>query len=166
LFLRSILDPFGCSIIQWDGRWNIVRVEEKIAAYDYRDFDFNGDYIGNGTYNPVKTLKVPSIASDVKFFNVDQNLNYAQATDKFKASYHLGLKPNILQNGDFRLKKTPLNNPLFPTRTKSKSIRIIGRLSMLVIRSTKHIKRSLKITLLTSSRVMTSYTALTPEKPT
>jgi hypothetical protein len=104
--LQSILEPFNARLIQWEGRWNIVRVEEMVADYDYRDFDKDGEYTGNGTYSPVKTIDLPSIASDAKFCNLDQQLELRPGYGKLKVKYNLGLKPNILDNGDFRLNAT------------------------------------------------------------
>jgi hypothetical protein len=104
--LQSILEPFGCRIVQWGGRWNIIRVEEQIAAYDYRDFDEEGEYTGYGTYDPVKVINVPSAATDAMFSNRDQGVEMQPGYGLVKVNYHLGLKPNILKNGDFRLKSS------------------------------------------------------------
>lgn len=103
--MRSILEPFGAQIVQWDGRWNIVRVEEMVASYDYRDFDSDGEYVTNGTFDPVINLNYPSDMTDaVVFANADQNLEVKPGYGLFKVLYKLGLRPNILKNGDFRLK--------------------------------------------------------------
>jgi hypothetical protein len=103
--LRSILEPFGARIVQWDGRWNIVRVEEMVGLYDYRDFDSLGDYVTNGTFDPVINLNYPSsITGAVVFAEANQNLEVKPGYGLLKAIYKLGLKPNILKNGDFRLK--------------------------------------------------------------
>lgn len=103
--MRSILEPFGATIVQWDGRWNIVRVEEMVRPYDYRDFDSDGEYVTNGTFDPVIDLNYPSnITGAVVFSNADQNLEVKPGYGLFKVLYKLGLRPNILKNGDFRLK--------------------------------------------------------------
>lgn len=104
--LKSVLDAFGCRITQWEGRWNIVRVEEMLATYDYRDFDANGEYITNGSYSPVIDTEYPADAGeeDTVLVNADHNLEMRPGYGKLKAIYSLGLKPNILENGDFRLK--------------------------------------------------------------
>lgn len=103
--MRSILEPFGAQIVQWDGRWNIVRVEEMVRPYDYRDFDSDGEYVTNGTFDPVIDLNFPSsMTGAVVFANADQNLEVKPGYGLFKVLYKLGLKPNILKNGDFRLK--------------------------------------------------------------
>jgi hypothetical protein len=101
--LRSILEAFNARLIQWEGRWNIVRIEEMADEYDYRDFDKNGDFIESGTYDPIKTINRPAVASDGKFCNSDQELEFRPGYGSLKVIYKLGLKRNILENGDFKL---------------------------------------------------------------
>lgn len=105
--LKSILDAFGCRITQWEERWNIVRVEEMIASYDWRQFDHEGNYLFNGSYDPVIDIEYPDdspAGQDVLLANRDHNLEIKPGYGRIKAIYSLGLKPNILDNGDFRLK--------------------------------------------------------------
>lgn len=104
--LCSILEPFGARITQWEGRWNIVRVDEMIEAYDYREFDSNGVYVANGSFDPVIDIEYPDDAGDedVMLANADHNLEIKPGYGRLKGIYKLGLKPNILKNGDFRLK--------------------------------------------------------------
>lgn len=102
--LKSILDVFGCRITQWEGRWNIVRVEEMTGAYDYRDFDANGELITNGTFSPIIDIDFPDNDGPLLLSQRDHNLEIKPGYGKLKAIYKLGLKPNILNNGDFRLK--------------------------------------------------------------
>lgn len=113
--LKSILDSFGCRITQWEGRWNIVRVEEMSDEYDYRDFDSNGDYVSNGVFNPVIDVDYPDNQGDLLLINKDHNLELRPGYGQLKAIYSLGLKPNILNNGDFRLKSVydAVNNVYF-----------------------------------------------------
>jgi hypothetical protein len=98
--LRAILEPFGARITQWDGRWNIVRVEEMTSSYDYRDFDADGDYDSEGTYDPIK-----DIGTDISFTHVDQYKDIKPGYGRIRAIYKLGLRNNILRNGDFSLKQ-------------------------------------------------------------
>ena len=100
--LRSILEPFGARIIQWDGVWNIVRVEELVGSYDYREFDKYGDYVSNSSFNPVALIDYPTVGpiNFEAFPNVEVRPGYG----KIQVNYRLGLKKNILRNGDFRLK--------------------------------------------------------------
>jgi hypothetical protein len=104
--MRSILEPFGARIIQWGNRWNIVRVEEMIDSYDYREFDSIGDFIESGSYNPVKELDYPSASNDLKFVEGNQGIEMRPGYGNITVKYSLGLKPNIFKNGDFRLTST------------------------------------------------------------
>lgn len=104
--LKSILEPFGARITQWEGRWNIVRVEEMKGPYDFREFDSSGAYVSNGTYNPVVDIEYPddAVTEDLMLSSADHNLEMKPGYGRLKAIYKLGLKPNILNNGDFRLR--------------------------------------------------------------
>ena len=104
--LKHILDAFGCRITLWEGRWNIVRVEEMVDEYDWRLFDADGNYVSNGSFDPVIDLKFDNdaIGQEVILSDANHNLEIKPGYGKIKAIYRLGLKPNILKNGDFRLK--------------------------------------------------------------
>jgi hypothetical protein len=102
--LRAILEPYGASIIQEDGRWNIVRVEEKRGEYDYRDFDKDGNVIGHGSYNPIGDIEAQPATNCFHWVNADQNMELRPGYGKIIIYYNLGLRNNILENGDFRLK--------------------------------------------------------------
>jgi|SRR5688572_6101146 len=101
--LRSVLEPFGARLVQWENCWNIVRVEEMTRDYSYSEFNFNGVFIENATYSPVKELDFPTNGNDVKFVNAVQNLELRPGYGNITVKYALGLKPNIFNNGDFRL---------------------------------------------------------------
>jgi hypothetical protein len=101
--LSSILEPFGARITQWDNRWNIVRVEETTGAYDYREFDSDGDYVSEGTFDPVVDVDYPNTRGVM--FQSFPNLELQPGYGKIRVNYKLGLKENILENGDFRLER-------------------------------------------------------------
>jgi len=130
--LKSILEAFGCRITQWEDKWNIVRVEEMLAEYDRREFDKDGNYLLNDHFNPVIDVLYPNDAVGdleldaeldaelgtsvgVILANADHNLELKPGYGKIKGIYRLGLKPNILSNGDFRLKSfyNPFSNTYF-----------------------------------------------------
>lgn len=101
--LTSLIESFDARLIQWGNRWNIVRVEELNASYDWREFDSNGVYVSEGTTNPVVDRVVPT-GSGVHFINQDQNLEILNGFGKVRIHYDLGLLKNVLRNGDFSLK--------------------------------------------------------------
>ena len=109
--LKSILDAFGCRIIQSDNRWNIIRIEEMVGDIDYRLFDSNGDYLSNGTINVVSEIQFPRSSTDMHFVGGDQSFSIKPGFGKIRAIYNMGLRPNVLKNGDFRLKLFPTSNP-------------------------------------------------------
>lgn len=100
--LRQIIEPFGASIVQENAVWNIVRVEEKRAQYDYRQFTAAGVYTSNSFYNPLLAV-VPSGVSGFHFSDRDHHLTLQPGYGKIRVLYRLGLRKNILENGDFRL---------------------------------------------------------------
>jgi len=102
LALDSILMAFRARITQWDGRWNIVRVEEMVDSYDYRDYDSLGDYVSNGTFDPVIDVDYPT-ANGFMFAEGSQAIETRPGYGFVRVNYSLGLKPNIIVNGDFRL---------------------------------------------------------------
>lgn len=108
--LRHVLKAFGARITQWDNVWNIVRVDEMSASYDYREFDSDGVYVSNSSYNPVKDLDYPS--ANEFMLERGANLELQAGYGIVRVNYKLGLKPNIINNGDFRLNSTynPLSN--------------------------------------------------------
>lgn len=100
--LRQILEPFGASIVQENAVWNIVRIEEKRAEYDYREFDVDGQYVSNSSYDP--RLSVSPVGSEgFHFSDRDHFMQLCPGYGKIRVFYKLGLRENILENGDFRL---------------------------------------------------------------
>lgn len=106
--LTSILEAFNVRIIQWENKWNIVRVEELGDTYAYREFDQLGDYSSNGTYDPVIDVNYPS--TNGLMWESFPNKEIRQGYGTIKINYRLGLKPNIFDNGDFRLKSVYVGN--------------------------------------------------------
>ncbi|HEY0741808.1 MAG TPA: hypothetical protein VGD40_10105 [Chryseosolibacter sp.] len=104
--LREIIKPYGASIIQEYGVWNIVRVEEKVAEYDYREFDPDGVYVSNSSYDPIVHVKARSESNRFVFSGTNAKKILCPGYGKIRCVYKLGLRDNILENGDFRLKAT------------------------------------------------------------
>jgi hypothetical protein len=104
--LISLLKPFRATLIQCNGIWNIIRFEELVASYNYREYDYQGTYITHGSVNPIIDLDQASASNRMVWQDQDQNLEIRPGFGKLRVNYHLGLKPNILRNGDFRLKSS------------------------------------------------------------
>lgn len=97
--IQKTLDAFGARIVQWQNRWNIIRVEELRSEFDYREFDEDGVYSSNGSFDPIATSDCTSIK-----WLATPTLQILPGYGAVKISYSLGLLENILRNGDFRLK--------------------------------------------------------------
>jgi hypothetical protein len=110
-----ILEPFGAQLSQWGNRWNITRVEEKVDEYDYRDFDYTGVYISNGSFNPL-LISQERIYEGVIWVDAPE-LEMNSAFGSIRLEYTLGLVENLLKNGDFKLRDA--FNPWFGEYTKA-----------------------------------------------
>lgn len=101
--ILSILEPYGAQLIMWDNVWNILRLEERVASFDYREFDENGAYVSDSSYNPVKDSSTKSDSELIwlAFPTMEMKPGFGRIAVK----YNLGLDNNTLVNGDFRLKK-------------------------------------------------------------
>lgn len=100
--LRQILEPFGARIVQENAVWNIVRIEELKASYDYREFDYEGTYVSNSSYDPRLSVS-PVGTAGLHFSDRDHHLTLCPGYGKIRVFYRLGLRENILENGNFRL---------------------------------------------------------------
>jgi hypothetical protein len=114
--IQSILTPFGARLVQWDDHWNIVRVEEMGDTYDYRVFDYNGDYVSTSSFNPVIDIDFPD--QNTVMFQANPGLELMNGYGKVTVNYKLGLKSNILVNGDFSLESKFENNQYVPVINK------------------------------------------------
>lgn len=101
--LKTILEPFGVRIFQSDNRWNIVRIEELVDEFDYFIYDKDGDFVSSGTMNAVIDIAYPQDPNDVILVNSDHDINVKPGYGNLRVNYRLGLKSNLLKNGDFRL---------------------------------------------------------------
>lgn len=94
--IRKILSAFGARIIQFNGAWNIIRIEEMIASFDYRQFDYDGVYVSNSTNST-------NIKSLSKFVDRTQTLDILKGYGKIRQHYIFGKRDNLLYNGDFKI---------------------------------------------------------------
>lgn len=101
--LRWLLEPYNAQIIQWNNVWNIIRVEERIGAFDYRQYDANGTYVSNSSYNPLKELKNSAYSNRMVWANQNQRLRIMPGYGSIRVLYNLGNRKNIFKNGDFKL---------------------------------------------------------------
>ncbi len=109
--LNELIRPYRARLLQWDGCWNIVRIEEMVDAYDYREFNPYGTYQSNSSFDPLVEVRTKT-QDGLAWAGENQNLELRPGYGKSRVVYHLGPKPNILRNGDFRAKSffSPLLN--------------------------------------------------------
>lgn len=101
--LKWILEPYNAQILQWNNIWHIIRVEERITQFKYRQYDSNGLYVSNSTYNPVKELKNSFNTNRMVWANQNQRLRIMPGYGSIRVLYNLGNRKNIFENGDFKL---------------------------------------------------------------
>ena len=53
--MNDILTSVGGRLLQWGGYWWLTRREDETETYTYREFDKNGQFVGEDTYNPLVT---------------------------------------------------------------------------------------------------------------
>lgn len=101
--IEAILAPFGAKIIQAEGYWNIIHVEEQTDNYDYRVFDSAAVYVSNSTSDHIVDINDPSIAIGALFRDRNQILQIIPAYGKITLTHILDARKNLLQSGSFEL---------------------------------------------------------------
>ena len=99
--LEAILKPFQARLYVANGLFHVVRTEEQAAAYDYREFDIEGDYVSNGSFNPVVDLKAASFTDRAVFVDRSPVLEVLPSFRKITINQLLGPKEALIENGDF-----------------------------------------------------------------
>lgn len=99
--LTEILKPFGARIKQWEGYWWITRIQEEHTAFDYREFDLNGNYVTFGTYSPGVNISGASNVNRAVMINRDAMLEMVPGYGEVKITNHLNEIGNLISNGGF-----------------------------------------------------------------
>jgi len=113
--LQWILEPYTASIIQWENKWFIYRIEERVDNFDYREYDSNGNYVSNGTYTSIINLKNSSFTNRMVWSNQNQRLRILPGYGSVRLIHDLGNKFNIIENGNFRLRSSYNYDLITPT---------------------------------------------------
>jgi hypothetical protein len=103
--LRAILMPFGAKIVQENGTWNIVRVEEQSGQYNRRLYNREGEYVSADNYDPIVEIVEPSLRLSSVFRDADHTLEVVPAYGKITVVRKLFRKENLLTNGSFDIDK-------------------------------------------------------------
>lgn len=102
--LRSIADPFRGQIFQSMGKWWIIRLSDAIGTFAYREFDFEGVYSANSTFDAVKELDFPSAVhagGKLMFANKTQLLSVVRNYGYFAITHDLKKDGNLIDTGLF-----------------------------------------------------------------
>jgi hypothetical protein len=99
--LESIIGPFMAKLVQENGVWNIVRIEEQTATYSYRQYDKDGVFVSTSTYNPVIAISSPSLRLNAIFVDYNSTLSMVPAYGKITIKRNLRLVENLVENGSF-----------------------------------------------------------------
>lgn len=101
--LKWILEPYNAHIIQWDNNWNIIRVEERIGNWDYRQYNSSGVYQSNSSYTSLVDLKNSTASNRMIWANRNQQMSIMPGFGAIRLLYDLGNRGNFYENGDFSL---------------------------------------------------------------
>lgn len=101
--IEAILAPFGAKIVQAEGYWNIIHIEEQTDNYDYRVFSSTGTYVSNSTSDHIIDINSPSLAMGALFRDRNQTLQIVPAYGDINLSHTLDARKNLLKSGSFEL---------------------------------------------------------------
>lgn len=100
--LRSILDPFRAQIFQSMGVYWIIRLSDAVGTFAYREFNINGDYVSNSTFNPVLILGSPNtVGPKVMFAQKSQLQTFIRNYGYFEITHNLKKDGNLIDTGLF-----------------------------------------------------------------
>jgi hypothetical protein len=97
--LEAILKPFGARIYQEDNHWIIEEISRATTSYNYRVFDYLGDYVSNGTFNPIMDIKEATETDRVALSDVDQLLEIIPAYGKITVNQRFNYVGSIVSGG-------------------------------------------------------------------
>lgn len=99
--LEAILKPFGAKLVQENGVWNIVRIEEQTEEYDYRQYDKDGEYLSSDSYDPIVEISDPSLRLNAVFKDRGHTLEVVPGIGTLNLTRILHPVPNMVKNGSF-----------------------------------------------------------------
>jgi hypothetical protein len=91
----------GLQLLQSDGYWWLRRSEMAVGTQAYREFTPDGEYVNNGTWNPVVNRVAPDTGPGVEWRDDSQNYFYDQNYGYFELTHTLGFDDNFIDEGAF-----------------------------------------------------------------
>jgi hypothetical protein len=81
-----------------------MRNEKAVdSSLPYREFDVNGDYVSNGTINPIVPLTGSGVTGGIKWRDKSQFLSFMRNYGYFELKHTLGKDSNLIDEGGFEL---------------------------------------------------------------
>jgi hypothetical protein len=102
--IEKILGVKGARIYQSLGYWWIVRTEQSIGTIEYREFDSNGIYSSNGTFNTLRYLGIPDDingSTTLCWRDNSQILQLLPNYGTFEITHDLVRDNNMIDSGSF-----------------------------------------------------------------
>ncbi len=102
--LTELMKPFRAQFFQSQGVWWIIRLSDAVGTFAYREFDINGDYVSDSTFNPIVELDTPTAiraGAGAFFINRSQLLQYVRNYGYFSITNDLKKDGNLIDEGRF-----------------------------------------------------------------
>ena len=102
--INEIMKTFRAQFFQSQGVWWIIRSSDAVGTFAYREFDVNGDYVSNSTFNPIVELGTPTeirAGEGMFFINRSQLLEYVKNYGRFSIVNDLKKDGNLIDEGRF-----------------------------------------------------------------
>ncbi len=94
--LIMILKPFGAFVIQKNSQWRIIETDAQSDPYQYREFQYDGTYVGAGTLNEEQIISTPSVSLEHNLFaDNNHNLEIIPAYGKISIKQKLKVKRSV-----------------------------------------------------------------------
>jgi hypothetical protein len=91
----------GLRLFQSDGYWWIIRSEIAVGTFEYREFDIDGVYVDNSSFNPVIERVLPEETGGVQWRDASQLKYYETNYGTFTLEHQLAFDDNLIDEGAF-----------------------------------------------------------------
>jgi hypothetical protein len=98
--LRDIFISFGCRIIQANGEWNVLQVNQQANSTNYYTrYSNTGTVVNSGTYNNRKNIPTNGV-----FIGNSQLKILQKGFNRIISNNPINYNDNLLYNGDFKIR--------------------------------------------------------------
>lgn len=99
--LEQVLKPFGARILMRNGKWIIYCIEESVHTFNYREFNYLGNYISNGTISDIVSIKNPLLSDGAAYSDRNHVLEIIPSYGIFYFIHKLLKNPSLLKSYSF-----------------------------------------------------------------